>query len=280
VFLSPRSCLAVAVSLLASCTAVIDLGHLTGAESRTDEVMPEAGGDASSQLDTGGMTVDEIEGGVDAGVDGSTSLCSGAGLLFCDDFEGRTATLGPWNSVDGSGPGGTLVLAKRSSDPSSVLLGTTAGGTQSLEVLLRKNLQYAMVLGNKVTLEFDFQFVADRAGFGSNQSADHVNPFFFETSKTDYYGFIEVARNECAFIVNDAHYDAPSLCAGSKVHVSYEVTFGSTNGRVRIAVGGVSVADATSVTVAAPSTFTFGFGLGLKGTYPTMAVAVDNVTVR
>jgi hypothetical protein len=282
----PRLSFAVLLLLVASCNAVVDLEHLTGGEFRTDDVTMEAGVDGALPLAEAGAEAGAEPGlasgadVTDGGGDGSTSLCAGAGLIFCDDFEGRSATLGPWSAVDGNSATAALVLGTPAGGSSAALLASSPGGAQAVEVLVKKDVPYSMVVANKVTLEFDYQFAANRAGFGPSQSADHVNLFYFETSTDDYDGFIEVARNECAFLVNDVHYEAPQLCSGTKVHVTYEVNFAASSGRVRIGVGGVSVADATGVTISPPSTFSFGFGLALKGTYPAMAAAVDNVTVR
>ena len=115
---------------------------------------------------------------------------------------------------------------------------------------------------------------------GSSSSADHAIPFYFQTDNDSYYGFMEIGRNECDFLVDDVHRPASALCTGSKVHVLYEVTFHASNGRVRILLDGNVATDMTGQTIAPASGFSFGIGLDVAGTHPSIAATYDNVTLR
>jgi hypothetical protein len=249
-------------------TLAVHCSLATSFDGYVGEPPKDAGSDMTAPIPDGAPDLN------DAGSikDAPSSTCLGPGVLFCDDFEGRSTPKGPWDILVPTAGAATLTIED------SALVARTAAGTEAAEVKLEKTV--ATPPSKQMRLEYDVRFVGDRSAFGAAAPTNHVNLFQFTPPNSAVTAFIEIGRNGCDFLVADVHHPAGLLCGGDKVHVVFEVTFDATNGRVKVSLNDTPIAEDAALALPAPPSVTFAVGLNLTGTYPAMTATFDNVTVK
>jgi len=221
------------------------------------------------------------------------SPCTGAGYLFCDDFDERSTVQGAWTNAYAD-PGGGLALetVTVASPPHAVSTSAPTLASGSSTSFLELDVPFASLTAGAIAVEYDMLAMADPATYGPRA--------------TSFTGFGEIdADNVLAArieIGNDGGgcntrtfaggspttsvYAMPGFTSqlGAFAHVAFALKLDRTgNGTVAVTANGTSYFELDNVNTlgaASPTTLQVYMGITQNGTAGATRNYFDNVVIR